>query len=239
MALARECRGSVITYGFNEKADWRLLDLVFSSGEVQLQFRHPAHKEVQTLVSKLPGRHNASNTLAVAAAANLVGLQHQSVQDALLSFRGVKRRQEILGEEKGILIIDDFAHHPTAVLETIEAIRQFYPEKRLIAAFEPRTNSSRRSVFQEAYASAFDRAHITCIKQPPGMEAVPGSERLNTERLVTDVQQRGNVAHLFKSSDDLINFLLQNTSSGDLVLCMSNGSFDGLPQRLLQSIKNN
>ena len=133
--------------------------------------------------------------------------------------------------------MDDFAHHPTAVQETLQALRRFYPERRLIAAFEPRTNSSRRAVFQDAYAASFDAADCICIKQPPGLETIPESERLNTGQLVEDVRKRGKEAHYLRGVEDLLSFLTGYCPAGDLVVCMSNGSFDGLPQRLLQTLQ--
>ena len=108
------------------------------------------------MLSTLPGRHNLMNTLAVIAVASLIGIASATIQEALLAFQGVKRRQEILGEAGGVLVIDDFAHHPTAVQETIQAMRFYYPNRRIIALFEPRTNSSRRNVFQADYEAAFD-----------------------------------------------------------------------------------
>ncbi len=143
-----------------------------------------------------------------------------------------------MGEAKGVLIIDDFAHHPTAVQETLQALHLFYPDRRLIAAFEPRTNSSRRAVFQDAYAAAFDEADCTSIKEPPGLEAIPEQERLNARQLVEDIKKRDKEAYFFQSTEDLSDFLRGYCASGDMVVCMSNGSFDGLPQRLLRCFQN-
>ena len=120
--------------------------------------------------------------------------------------------------------------------ETLAALRRFYPERRLLAAFEPRTNSSRRAVFQEAYAASFDAADLVCIKQPPGLEAIPASERLDAERLVTDLKKQGKAAHFFETTEELVGFLDRHCRAGDLVVCMSNGSFDELPHRLLQTL---
>jgi UDP-N-acetylmuramate: L-alanyl-gamma-D-glutamyl-meso-diaminopimelate ligase len=135
------------------------------------------------------------------------------------------------------LIIDDFAHHPTAVQETIRALHRFYPDRRLIAAFEPRTNSSRRAVFQGAYASAFDAADCICIKEPPGLDSIPELERLNARQLVKDIKKREKEAHFFQSTAGLLDFLKGYCSPGDMVVCMSNGSFDGLPQNLIQALE--
>lgn len=259
VALARECGGTVLSYGWSEDAHLRIIGEEYRSGEVRFtcdlsrlqvlkegearshgMSEGPAPQAAQklvTLTSLLPGRHNVANTVSVLAAASVAGLSVQEIQEALLTFRGVKRRQDILGEPSGILVMDDFAHHPTAVRETIRALRLFYPERRLIVAFEPRTNSSRRRVFQEAYAAAFDEAHCVCIKEPPGMEAIQASERLDTEKLVEDIRRRGADAHYFSRIDDVVEFLAVKARPGDLVACMSNGSFDGLTGRLLKTFQ--
>jgi len=190
------------------------------------------------MISKLPGRHNVSNMLAVLAVASSIGLSHEQVQEGLLTFQGVKRRQDVLGESKGILVIDDFAHHPTAVAGTIEAIKEFYPHRRVLAVFEPRTNTSRRRIFQQQYVTAFDQADVVCIKQPSDMETLPLEERLDTERLVHDISGRGKEALIFENTEALLHHLLKNCRSGDVVLCMSNGSFDNLPSRLLNELSD-
>ncbi len=236
-ALSRQCRGRVLTYGASARADWRLLEADYLPGAVRFKCLNPlsgAHEEV---LSHLPGRHNLGNTLAAMAVAAVAGLNRQQFQEALLAFQGVKRRQDVLGEVSGVLIIDDFAHHPTAVQETLRALHLFYPDRRLIAAFEPRTNSSRRSVFQKAYAAAFDDADCICIKEPPGLESIPEPERLNTGQLVGEIAKRGKEAYFFQATEELSGFLKGYCAPGDMVVCMSNGSFDGLPRNLLQSLK--
>jgi UDP-N-acetylmuramate: L-alanyl-gamma-D-glutamyl-meso-diaminopimelate ligase len=237
MELRRVCRGRALTYGWSENADWRLLDADFKAGCVEFTFLGPGFRDARRMVSRLPGRHNLGNTLAVIAAATLAGLSLERIQEALLAFEGVKRRQDILGESEGILVMEDFAHHPTAVKETLQALRPFYPDRRIIAAFEPRTNSSRRRIFQDAYAEAFDAAHLVCIKEPPGLDAIPPEERMNARELVEHIGMRHKEAHYFEDTDGLLQFLVSHCTSGDLVLSMSNGSFDGLPQRLLAALR--
>ncbi len=131
------------------------------------------------------------------------------------------------------MVIDDFAHHPTAVRETIAAVRDRYRGRRLIAVFEPRSNSSRRAVFQEQYGQAFDRAEIILIPEPPMMEKIPTEERFSSARLVEDLKTRGKEAHHFVSTDRLLENLLELAAEGDVVLFMSNGAFDHLPRRFL------
>ena len=237
LALAKECKGEVITYGRSREADWRLLEVDYRPGEIGFRLQDPASRQ-HLMTTRLAGHHNLSNTLAVIAAAALAGVSMDGIQKAVLTFTGVTRRQDIIGESKGILVIDDFAHHPTAVHETVAALRLHYPDRRLIAAFEPRTNSSRRKVFQDAYARAFDDAHCVCIKQPSDMDKIDPAERLNTGELVRNIRRRKEQAHLFANSEKLMNFLLDYCRAGDLVLCMSNGSFDSLPVKFFQALQN-
>lgn len=190
------------------------------------------------MVSRLPGRHNLFNTLAVIAVATKIGITPDQVQEALLSYQGVQRRQDVLGEVDGIVIVDDFAHHPTAVRETLEAIRRYYPNRRLLALFEPRSNSSRRNIFQEDYSRAFDRADLIAIKEPPDLGAIPIAERLDTQRLVAEIRKRARDAHCFQSADQILAFVLDRCRPGDVILAMSNGSFDGLPRRLLAALED-
>lgn len=233
-ALARECRGAVLTYGLAEDADWRLLETEYAEGAVRFRIRRRASREELTVESHLPGRHNAMNTLAVIAAGSVAGIPLDTMKDAILTFRGIKRRQEVLGEAGGVVVVDDFAHHPTAVRETLHAMRRFYPARRLIALFEPRTNSSKRRVFQTEYAASFDEAHKVFIKQPPGLEALPEAERLDAARLAEDIRRRSVDARFCADADSLLDALRLECRPGDVVLCMSNGSFDGVPRRLTE-----
>jgi UDP-N-acetylmuramate: L-alanyl-gamma-D-glutamyl-meso-diaminopimelate ligase len=236
-ALASLCPGHVLTYGFSHRADWRIGSVEYRSGEVAFKLRNPGTFREDLFRSKLSGRHNVWNVTAVIAAATLAGMPAERIREAVLSFGGVKRRQDIVAEAGGVTVMDDFAHHPTAVHETITGLRSFYPGRRLLAAFEPRTNSSRRKVFQEHYARVFDEADIVCIKQPPGLDAIPETERLDTRRLVADIRARDKEAHFFEDTGDLAAFLLESARPGDLIVCMSNGSFDGLPQRLAEGLR--
>ncbi len=231
-ALAPECKGQVITYGGSHRADWHIKCTDFHSGEVSFQLRDPRTFREETFRSKLAGRHNVWNLTAAIAAASIAGMTLESIREAVLAFSGVKRRQDVIGEFAGVLVLDDFAHHPTAVRETLLGLKLFHPERRLIAAFEPRSNSSRRNVFQELYSRSFSAADLICVKQPPGMESIPEHQRLDARRLVDDICKREKNARFFQTTDQLLGFLLQSAIPGDLIVCMSNGSFDGLTERL-------
>ncbi len=235
-ALAPECRGQVITYGHHHRADWHIKRVNFHSGEVSFQLRNPGTFREETFRSKLAGKHNVWNLTAAIAAASIAGVSQESIRGALEAFNGVKRRQEVVGEFAGILVMDDFAHHPTAVHETLQGLKLFHPERRLIAAFEPRSNSSRRNVFQDLYPDAFSAADLICIKQPPGMESIPEHQRLDARRLVDDIRKNDQDARFFQTTDELLGFLLQSARPGDLIVCMSNGSFDGLTEKLASEL---
>jgi UDP-N-acetylmuramate: L-alanyl-gamma-D-glutamyl-meso-diaminopimelate ligase len=184
----------------------------------------------------LLGYHNVLNTLAACAVMAEVGAGPGEVRPALAAFKGVKRRLEVAGEFHGVTVIDDFAHHPTAVAATLAAVRQGYPERRLVAVFEPRTNTSRRRIFQEPYAQAFRDADLILVREPPDLWKVPEGEQFSSRQLVDDLTARGQTALYFPDTDRLLEGLLQNLRPGDITLIMSNGDFDHLVPRLCKEL---
>ncbi len=183
------------------------------------------------------GYHNLMNSIAAVAVAAKVGIDPQRAMSALESFKGIKRRQEILGEVSGILVIDDFAHHPTAVQATCSGVRSRFSDRRLVAVFEPRTNTSRRAVFQTDYISAFLQADVVVLREPRDVDKIPWSDRFSSERLARDLRGRGRDAHAFEDTDAIIEFLNAGLMKGDVVLVMSNGSFDDLNNRLMANLE--
>ncbi|MBW2449770.1 MAG: UDP-N-acetylmuramate:L-alanyl-gamma-D-glutamyl-meso-diaminopimelate ligase [Deltaproteobacteria bacterium] len=226
----KSCR--VVKYGKNANAQWHLGAVtieppwtyfeVFKQDNVFGKFR-----------TRLVGEHNLLNSLAVIAVADKLAVPVEAVARAFESFEGVKRRQEIRGEKSGVTVMDDFAHHPTAVRETIRAVKPFYPNGRLIAVFEPRTNSSMRNIFQNVYPLSFDGADLICIRQPPLLDKIPPKERFSSQQLVKDLNRQGKDAHYFADTDEIIDFLVTEATPGDLILVMSNGGFDNIHERLL------
>ena len=184
----------------------------------------------------LMGEHNLSNILAVIAVAADLGIKKSDMAKAIELFQGIKRRQEVRGIKNGITIMDDFAHHPTAVLETLKAVKPFYSNGRIIAVFEPRTNSSRRRVFQNVYPDVFYPADIVCIRQAPLLEKIPENERFSSQELVDKLNQKGQDAHYFETTDQIIDFVVQTARANDLVIVMSNGGFDNIHVRLLEQL---
>ena len=235
MAEVKLARCPVITYSLESDGDWKASDITIQEDFTFLRARSRdgAAFGIKTL---LYGRHNVSNLLSTLPLSGFLNLEDKDLLKGLETFQGVKRRQEIKGEAKGILVLDDFAHHPTAVRETIQAVKEKYRHRRLVAAFEPRSNSSRRNVFQEQYASSFDRADLIMIPEPPMKEKIPVEERFSSVGLVEDLNRKGLRAFYFPDTALLLEEILGRSRAGDVILFMSNGSFDNLPDRMLAGL---
>jgi len=182
------------------------------------------------------GAHNLNNLLAGVAVGAHLKIAPEITALALERFQGVRRRQEVRGIKNDIVVLDDFAHHPTAVRETVRAVKAFYGTRRLIAVFEPRTNTSRRRVFQSDYPQCFDPADVVCIRQAPLLEKIPEAQRFSSVQLVADLQARGKEAHFFADSDAILQWLPAHARPGDVMLIMSNGGFDNIHARLLEQL---
>jgi UDP-N-acetylmuramate: L-alanyl-gamma-D-glutamyl-meso-diaminopimelate ligase len=229
---AKLARCPVITYSLENGGDWTASDIRVQE---DFTFLRATKRDSGTVEIKTPlyGRHNVSNLLSTLPLSGFLGIEVKNLLRGLETFQGVKRRQEVKGEAEGILVLDDFAHHPTAVRETIQAVKEKYRHRRLVAAFEPRSNSSRRNVFQEQYASSFDRADLIMIPEPPMKEKIPVEERFSSAGLVEDLNRKGLRAFYFPDTALLFEEILRQSRAGDVVLFMSNGSFDNLPGRML------
>ncbi|BCS95056.1 UDP-N-acetylmuramate:L-alanyl-gamma-D-glutamyl-me so-diaminopimelate ligase [Desulfoluna limicola] len=226
----------VLPYGFAGKPLWRPEVLNDTAPETTFRLFH-GDALFGDYSLPMPGGHNVENAVSVIAACDRLGLDSKLVAEALASFKGVKRRQEIRGEVDGVVVMDDFAHHPTAVASTLAAVRSFYRDHRLVAIFEPRTNSSMRDVFQDAYAHAFEAADLICVRTPPHPEKVPEGERFSSEALVAALNVSGKEALLFSDADAIVSFFEDNARSGDLLMVMSNGGFEGIHGKLLSMLE--
>lgn len=195
---------------------------------VQRDGRRFAEIQLQVL-----GRHNVRNALSVIAAAHDQGLSAAEIEAGLGSYRGVRRRLELLGEPAGVRVFDDFAHHPTAIDETLRAVRARYTGRRVWAVLEPRSWSLRRGVFQERLAGVFDAADRILVAPVFNAAAIAADERLDVERLTADLAARGKTASAMADADEILAHLLASVGTGDVVVIMSNGGFDGLHRRLL------
>jgi UDP-N-acetylmuramate: L-alanyl-gamma-D-glutamyl-meso-diaminopimelate ligase len=233
--LVGKARCWTALYGMEEKSPWQLGNVrieppwthfeVLKRGERYAIFKTP-----------LIGRHNLLNALAVIAVADDIRIPPDLIAQGLETFKGIKRRQEIRGEKHNVIVMDDFAHHPTAVKETLVAVRGYYADKRIVAVFEPRTNSSMRKVFQGRYVASFDDADLVCVRKPPLLKKIPVDERFSSEQLTQDLKDRGKEAYYFPDTDTIIDFLLDAARPGDAILVMSNGGFDNIHERLLEAL---
>ena len=178
------------------------------------------------------GQLNIRNALAVIACARHCGIPVEQIQKGLASFTGIKRRLEIRATVNDITIIDDFGHHPTAIKETIQALRVAYPEQRLWVAFEPRSNTTRRNIFQSDLAGALALADGVLISQVARLHLIEEDQRLNPEKLVTDIRQQGKPCEYAESADSICAYLAEKTEPNDVVCIFSNGSFDDLHTKL-------
>jgi UDP-N-acetylmuramate: L-alanyl-gamma-D-glutamyl-meso-diaminopimelate ligase len=217
------------------EADWTIrgLELGPSGAQFDVVFKGQSEERVQLAAS---GRHNVENGLGVWAACRALGLSPQEIAAGFASFKGVKRRQELRGEIGGVAVLDDFAHHPTAVRETIAAVKASWPGRRLLAVFEPRSNTAMRKVHQDEYAHAFAGADEAILSQPTAIAKVPESERVDAKKLARDIAATGTKARWFESPDAIVAALASELQPGDVVLGMSNGAFGGLHGKLLAAL---
>jgi UDP-N-acetylmuramate: L-alanyl-gamma-D-glutamyl-meso-diaminopimelate ligase len=232
--IARKGRADVVTYGFT--GDYAANDLSFDASGAHFVIREPDGSAPRFLLP-MAGRHNVENAAGVYAAARSLGLTSTQIAAGFASFRGVKRRQEPRGEPNGVLVIDDFAHHPTAVRETIHAIRLRYPDRRLWAVFEPRSNTSRRNIHQKEYAESFEGAERVSLKVPEPHDKVPANEQLSVPAIVDALRHRGMVADYSSDVGEIVSRVAHEAKRGDVVLVMSNGAFGGFIPSLLGELE--
>ncbi|MEP7382398.1 MAG: Mur ligase family protein [Gemmatimonadota bacterium] len=237
VALARaHARAPVMTYAWEHAADYRGHDARFSEEGAQFSIDGPAGESLE-LILPMSGFHNLENATGVYAAARSLGLAPDEIATGFASFLGVKRRQEARGEIGGILVIDDFAHHPTAVRETILALRQRYPSRRLWAVFEPRSNTSRRNIHQGEYETAFDAAQCVVLRLPEAHDQVPADEQLNVPAIVRALGAKGIDARASADVGELVADVARAARPNDLILVMSNGAFGGFVPSLLAALE--
>jgi len=232
--LISDCPCSCETYG-GKNTMWQIQSIEIAPPWTQFD-TYRNNQFIHRFKTPLMGQHNLCNILSVIAVASNAGISIPDIAQGLISFKGIKRRQEIRGVVNGITVMDDFAHHPTAVLETLSAVKPFYPNGRIIAVFEPRTNSSRRRVFQNIYPDAFGPADIVCVRKAPLLDKIAENDRFSSQELVNDLNQKGQQAYFFETTDQIIAFILKTAQANDLVIIMSNGGFDNIHERLLTQL---
>ena len=227
---------AVERYGFKEGSHWRVAEMRHQDGRTHWTLLRGGERFAELELS-LPGEHNALNATAAAALAAGQGVPGKTIAEALASFRSVKRRLEIRAEVNGITIIDDFAHHPTAIRETLRALRTSYPGRRLWAVLEPRSNTLRRNVFEAALVESLALADHVVLAGVFKLEAIPESERLHPENVVAMLQARGSKAALYADVDEILAAMVPELRSGDVVAILSNGGFGGIYDKLPQAIQ--
>jgi UDP-N-acetylmuramate: L-alanyl-gamma-D-glutamyl-meso-diaminopimelate ligase len=232
----KHSKARVVTYAVNGQADYRADNEEFSAEGAHFRI-HAKGDKGGTVLLPMSGYHNIENAAGVYAAARALGLTHKEIAHGFATFQGVKRRQEIRGEIGGIVVMDDFAHHPTAVRETIEGIRQRYPERRLWAVFEPRSNTSRRNIHQAEYVTALAGADLATIREPEPHDKVPASEQLDVKQIVSELNAQGVITNASPSVEELIAHVGREARPNDLLLVMSNGAFGGFIPSVMDALK--
>lgn len=225
------------TFGTCDEARWQARDIDYTSGALT-RFRVTLEgEEWGEFETPLIGDFNVSNCLSVIVAADAWGIPREKIRDGLASFQSVKRRMQVRGTARGVTIIDDFAHHPTAVRETLGALREKYRTGRLVAVFEPRSATSRLAVFQSEYAEAFDRADYVVLSTVFARErgSIYG-QLLDTEELTREIATRGRPAFCLDGADAIVAHLAPVLREGDTVAIMSNGGFGGIHEKLLAAL---
>ena len=232
-ALAPLARSRVQTFGLDASADWRAVGIT-SGADTAFTVVHGTRDCGRFRMSML-GEHNVRNALAAIAVGTEVGLDIDALRAGLAGFAGVKRRLEVVGEVGGVTVYDDFAHHPTAVAETLKALRRSVGSRRIWAIFEPRSASSCRRVFQDDFARAFAGADEVVLASL-FRSSLPAAERLSEQQLVDDLRARGVAARHLPTVDAIVAAVAQEARAGDVIVVMSNGGFGGIHGKLLGAL---
>jgi UDP-N-acetylmuramate: L-alanyl-gamma-D-glutamyl-meso-diaminopimelate ligase len=235
LALKELARCPVETFGLSSDADWQADGLSFDAAGTTFKVRR-AGRFFGAFQMPALGAHNVRNALAAIAVGTAVGVSAAALAEGLHSFSGVRRRLEALDTVGGVTVFDDFAHHPTAVFETLSAVRRAHPNARIWAVFEPRSASSCRRIFQKDFARAFQQADEVVLA-PVFRSGLPEAERLSVEDLVRDLQAAGQSARHMASVDDIVRTIVEEHCAGDLVVIMSNGGFGGIHGKLLHALQ--
>jgi UDP-N-acetylmuramate: L-alanyl-gamma-D-glutamyl-meso-diaminopimelate ligase len=244
MAVARHAGCTVEPYGVIDDAEttspggivWWAQNLeITKSGRVAFDVFHKGER-LERFETLLVGRHNVSNCVAAIAVAYSRGVSVRDIQRGVASFAGVRRRQELRGIAGGVTVLDDYAHHPTAVRETLKALRKRFPKRRVIAVYEPRSATSRRKTFQHEFVDAFAYADEVIVGKMFDPSKIPVEDRFDPEKLALDLHRGGTKASYIAEVDQIVKQLAESAAPGDVVVALSSGSFDGFHDKLLDAI---
>ena len=231
--VARDCLAPIVEVGFSENCGERIRNVSYGSDGSRFTLGE-VHFE-----SPLIGEFNVRNAAVAAVAAGFYGITSEVIQTALTSFEGIARRQEVRGHERGVTVIDDFAHHPTAIRETLNALRRRYQGQRLWAIFEPRSNTTRRAVFQKQLPEALQLADGIFISEVAALEQIPVAERLHPEAVMKALRVAGRMAFYEPDADAIVERIVPLLQPNDVVTIFSNGGFDGIHAKLLAQLRGN
>src|SRR5437762_1860415 len=229
--VAKDCLAQLIEVGFSKNCAQRIREVAYSSSGSRFKLGEEGF-EIQLI-----GEFNGRNAAMAATAARFYDVPKTEIDNAFKSFSGIARRQEIRGEVRGVKVIDDFAHHPTAIAQTLTALRHRYPKHRLWAIFEPRSNTTRRAVFQHELPKALKIADGVFISQVARLEQIPEAERLNPEAVVKEIKQSGRSAFYEENANAIVERIVPLLKKNDIVTVFSNGGFDGIHEKLLNKLK--
>jgi len=229
--VAKDCLAQLIEVGFSKNCAQRIRDVAYSSSGSRFKLGE------ETFEIPLIGEFNVRNAAMAATAARFYDVPKTKIDNAFKSFSGIARRQEVRGEARGVKVIDDFGHHPTAIAHTLQALRHRYPGHRIWAVFEPRSNTTRRAVFQQRLSDALKAADGVFISQVAKLEQIPENERLNPEALVNAIAESGHPAFYEENADAIVNRIVPMLRAQDIVAVFSNGGFDRIHEKLLERLK--
>ncbi|HYM20305.1 MAG TPA: UDP-N-acetylmuramate:L-alanyl-gamma-D-glutamyl-meso-diaminopimelate ligase [Candidatus Kapabacteria bacterium] len=227
----------VETFGISSDDDWQAKNIIYGDRTSSFDVVHHGKKEA-TLEVSLLGEFNVRNALAVTIAARHHDISYDDIQKAFASFKNVKRRLEFKGEYDGVKVYDDFAHHPTAIRETLKAFRTKYPMQRIIAIFEPRSNTTRRNIFQKELAECFADANVVFISQIARLNLLAESERLDPEKAMSDIRGQGKEAYYLPDAEAISSKVSEIAKKGDVIIVMSNGGFGGIHDLLKNKLSS-
>ena len=230
LEVVKESPAPLLEVGFGPNAAAKISDVAYFPDRSEFTlFKH-------RFTVPLSGEFNVRNAAMAVAAAHFYHIPLETLAQGLAAFEGIRRRQDVRGEKNGVTVIDDFGHHPTAIRETLKGLRHQYPGRRLWAIFEPRSNTTRRAVFQQSLPEALGEADGVFVAQVAALDQIPPEQRLNPEKVVADIAATGKPAHYSANADTIVAGLTPLLESGDVVVVFSNGGFGGIHEKLLKAI---
>ncbi|NIR49681.1 UDP-N-acetylmuramate:L-alanyl-gamma-D-glutamyl-meso-diaminopimelate ligase [candidate division KSB1 bacterium] len=230
--LSTKAFSKVVGFGLNEEAHWHASNIEMTENRTEFDVYHKGEFFGRFSIP-LYGTHMVQNCLGVIAGSTALGISEKEIMDGLTSFKNVRRRLQFIGEANNIKVFDDFAHHPTEVKATLTGLKSRFPGRRFWAIFEPRTATSKRKLYEEAYTNGFEIADRVILTPPHKPEKVPAHERLSVERISSTLRDRDKPNWIFSPNSDMLDFLKENLEANDVVLFMSNGDFNQIPRKLI------